>query len=120
MKLFNTYGPCFGISIYQRNQLSVELWFVPPQYEIPAHSHPNEHIELYHVYGRSLFSRECPIDKRHRCAMMDTFSWLQHFTVPAGWNHWFSTTKTWLIFFNVAKWKDGVKPTSASEDFKNA
>jgi len=118
MKLFNTYGPCFGISIYRWKQFTIELWFVPPGYSIPKHSHPREDIELYHVFGKAVFCREFGNDLAK--VTMPLWSKLKHFTVPQGWDHWFETNTTWLVFFNVAKWDCLQNPTSASKDFQLA
>lgn len=116
MKFFNRHKRCFGFMIYRWNRFTVELWFVPPRFTVDEHSHPNEDIELYHVHGKCDFVRRRGV--LHSCdsVSMPSFSMLRHFTVPSGWNHWFSTTDSWLVFFNVAKWK--VEPTSASVDFK--
>ena len=116
MGILYNHGPCHGIKLWQWNQLTIELWYVPKGFEIEPHSHPAEDLELYHVWG---FSRFCRMkDNALKYVDMPLWSGFKHFTVPAGWTHWFSAPATHLVFLNVARWKPGTKPSSASVDFQ--
>ncbi len=119
VKLFNRHGPCRGITIYRFGRYTCELWFCPPRYQIEEHKHPNEDIELMFLAGDSLFiSRSADKDitqKYYAISFKDTF---KHFTVKAGDFHSFVVSNSWLVFLNFAKWRDGIKPTSAANDFK--
>ena len=118
--IFESYGPCRGIKLFRFGRYTLHLWIIPAGYTIPEHSHPNEDIELCLLKGSNTFlyrrkSSDLPVESafvsfpRH-CGRV--------FTIPAGYSHGFSVSKSRLIFLNFAKWKTGVKPTSASVDFQ--
>lgn len=92
----------------------IELWYAPKGYKIAEHSHPNEDIELYFLYGDALFVRN-GVDKFHAVSPKHSF---KHFSIRAGDNHYFEVSNKPLIFLNIEHWKGTTKPSSASKDFK--
>ena len=120
MNLFNTHGPCRGISLLRWGNLTMELWFCPPGYRIEEHSHPHEDIELVFLWGEALFKstskRKGNLSQSfYATSPHDT---LKHFTVESGDVHSFVVSRKWLVFLNIARWKDGYIPTSAAKDFQ--
>lgn len=119
MGLFRRHESCVGLLLFKWNQKTAELWYCPKGYIIAEHSHPDEDIELMYLMGSTSFYRRRPFG--FKLADSITPCWwniFKRFTVPAGWSHWFVVGKLPLIFINFATWRDGVKPTSASVDFK--
>lgn len=119
MGLFRRYDVCRGLLLFKFMNRTVELWYCPKGYVIPEHSHPNEDIELMYLFGSTSFYRRRPYG--FKLADSLTLEWCDFgrcFSVPAGWSHWFVVGKLPLVFINFAKWKKGVKPSSASVDFE--
>jgi hypothetical protein len=117
MKLFNRYESCVGLTLFRLFKYNIEIWYCPKEYEIVPHSHPEEDIELMYIFGKTTFFRQCysgaPI-----LSVIPRMPFKCH-SVPAGYIHWFKVSKTFpLIFINIAKFRRGFKPKSASVDFK--
>jgi len=119
MKLINRYGPCIGISLFRFRRTNYELWWCPAAYEIPEHCHPNQHIELRLIFGRTEFFRRssksgafesAPAQFPADCGRV--------YSVPAGYFHKFNTGKCPLVFINKEQWLEGVEITSAATDFR--
>lgn len=117
MKLFNRHESCVGITLWRFGQLNIELWYCPSGYTIKEHSHPEEDIELYYLFGNSHFFRKSPSGTTEVAVPHIPF---KHFTVKAGWSHWFTVSRLPLIFINKATFKREFKPKSASVDFKSS
>jgi len=115
-KWFNSHEGCRGVTLWRGKKKHVELWYCPKNYQIAVHSHPQEDIELMYVFGKATFVR---IDFRNVYEHLRLNRWwfLHRFTVPAGWNHYFTVSNWPLVFINIATFKEGKTPTSASVDF---
>lgn len=117
MSIFNSYGPCRGITLFKWGQWRAEIWIIPSYYKIIEHSHPSEDVELVHIFGRSVFYR-----RNMKTGMMESvevppWSKLRKFTVRSFHTHWFDTCKTPMIFLNIQHFLPGHKPKSAADDF---
>lgn len=113
--LFRVYDKkCFGLSLPAFGRFKLEFWFICPRYEIKPHSHPNQDIELMLLFGHNvLLTRNG--NEKFKAKIWNIF---KVFSIPAGVTHTFSVSRFPLIFMNIEKWKVGVKPTSAADDFK--
>lgn len=118
MKLFRKYERCYGISLPAIGCWKFELWFCMPNYTIKPHSHDNEDIRLYFLWGSNVMFHRRKQDELLGESYMADFpkDFLRKFSIPAGAIHYFEVSNLPLIFFNIERWKDGIKPTSASED----
>jgi hypothetical protein len=128
MILFNRHESCIGLTLFRLWRWNVELWYCPKGYRIKPHSHPNEHIELMFIYGRTTFYRI--IKWTTHTVFGDVYGdHVQHykpkwyhvgrtFSVKPGIVHYFEVSDRPLIFINFATFTKGHKPTSASVDFK--
>ena len=118
--LIRFYEQCVGISLPAIGRYKIELWWCPSGYKIIPHSHDNQDIELCFLFGHdTTFYR-----KKQEELFSDSYTpnWPKDigkvFTISAGTIHWFEVSKWPLVFINFEKWKPGIKPTSASVDFK--
>lgn len=115
--MINRYGPCWGITLYRFFQYRAELWFIPKNYTIVEHRHPQESVELMFIFGRTEFYRR----NIYTCAV-DTLAttWRcfgRCFSVNSYHSHWFKTNSWPLVFINFQKFFPGIKPKSAAKDF---
>jgi hypothetical protein len=110
------YDICWGFKIWSFGSRLLELWYIPANYEIIPHSHPNEHITLVPLYGSvRAFRRD---GEKAKAEEVKT-KLGGRYKIPAGWIHWFIPTNSKpFIFLNFSTWKSGVVPTSAAQDFK--
>lgn len=118
MSILNKYGPCVGFTLYKFFNKRAEIWFIPGNYEIVEHSHPNEDVELMFVFGKTEFyKRNIPTDKitSHRTSFC---SWLRCFSVKHDDAHWFRTSSWPLVFINFQTFLNNHEPVSAAIDFK--
>jgi len=115
-----THGPCVGVTLFKWGQRKWELWYVPANYVIEPHSHPSEDIDLMVLRGADTYlyrmNPETGVTDAVTCKFPDHFG--KRFTIPAGYTHGFSVSTRPLVFINFAKWKPGVKVTSAAVDFQ--
>lgn len=118
MSWFKKFEKCYGLSLPAIGRWKVEFWFVMPNYKIPEHSHDNQDIKLVFLFGRYVMFR-----KRKRCNISGVtylaslpYSFLKVFNIEAGYLHDFDVSSWPLVFMNIEHYKEGVKPTSASED----
>lgn len=118
MSIFRKYDTCRGILLFKWGQLTVELWYCPAGYVIPEHSHLDEDIELVYLMGQSTFYRRQSFGAEEESFKPRWKHFLKSFTIHRGWSHRFDVGLVPLLFLNVARWRSGVKPTSASVDFK--
>ena len=118
MALFYQHESCRGLTLLLWGRWSAELWYCPRGYEIKPHLHPHEDIELVPVFGWAAFHR-CPAKGvLPETAVVTPRRWFRRHTVPMGWVHWFTVGRRLpLVFINVARWREGVTPTSAATDF---
>lgn len=116
MTLFNRHGPCIGLTLFRFARWNIELWYCPKKYEIELHSHPNEHIELMYLFGKTTFYRDKGISTE--CFKPKWYHIFRTFSVKPGQLHSFSVSNCPLIFINISKFLQGHKPMSASVDFK--
>jgi hypothetical protein len=120
MKLFKIvrYESCIGLSFLPLGRYKLECWYCPRGYRIREHTHPNEDIKLCFLFGHNIrFHR-----RKNRHFIGESFcAQFKHigkvFTINAGDAHWFEVSDWPLVFMNIERWKNGVKPTSASVDF---
>lgn len=130
MTLFNRYEKCIGLTLLRFWKWNVELWYCPSGYRIKPHSHPNEHIELMYVFGRTTFYRVInwttptafgPFSgETQQSYTPKWYHFGRRFTVRPGIVHWFEVSNKPLIFINFATFINGHRPTSASIDFKES
>lgn len=120
MKLFHSYGPCRGITLFSWGRLNIELWYAPRNYEIVEHKHSNEDIELMFLFGKStFFRRKFKTMPEESVNVSFPRSLFKCMTVPAGYFHRFTVNRfSPLVFINIERWKPGVRITSASMDFQ--
>ena len=118
MSLFHKYESCIGIPLFKSKCRYVELWYCPKGYVIKEHSHPNEHIELMYIFGKTIFYRRNPETEDEDILEPAWFQFMKCFTVPAGFFHYFKVSNLPLIFINFSRFLNNTKPTSASVDFK--
>lgn len=116
--MIKRHEKCYGISSPAIGRYKIELWFCMPKYKIQPHAHPNIDINLYFVFGRL-----CKFVKETDKGIVSfVANWPRHFLskfhLAPNTMHWFEVSNFPLIFLSVEKWNDGIKPTSASEDFK--
>lgn len=109
---------CIGISLPSIGRWKLEFWFAPAGYRIAEHTHDQEDIKLVLLFGHNiLFHRR----KRDELLGESYFARFKNigrvFTINAGDSHWFEVSNWPLVFLNIERWKDGVKPTSAAHDF---
>jgi hypothetical protein len=120
--IFHRYDYCRGLTLWRKGQRNVEAWWCPSGYEIIPHSHPNETIELIPLFGWATFHRQKKVAGEWLPAesvVVTPRRWFRKHTVPMGCLHWFTVGRRMpLIFLNVSVWRDGVKPTTAAEDFE--
>jgi hypothetical protein len=118
MKSFiKTFEKCKGISFPAIGRYKVEIWTAPAGYSIKPHTHDNEDIKLIFLWGNNVrFHRR----KKGSFISESFFAMWNNigkmFNIRAGDEHSFDVSDTRLIFMNIETWKDGVVPTSASED----
>jgi len=118
--LIKRHEQCIGISLPSLGRFKLECWYCPSGYKIKPHSHDNIDIELLFLSGggttihRKEFSEL--FSESHKLHWLRDFG--RRFTIKAGTVHWFNVSKWPLIFINFEWWKKGIKPTSASIDFK--
>ena len=118
MSVFNSYGPCRGITLFRYEQLRVELWYIPAGYDIVEHRHPKEDVELMYIFGSSAFFR-----RDIRVGMPEMFEpkfprdLFKTFSVKHFHSHWFSVGKIPLVFINFQTFLAGNEPVSAADDF---
>lgn len=117
ISIFNKHEGCIGLTLFRAFRFNIEIWFCPKGYSIKPHSHPEEHIELMYIYGRTVFHRisDAGIKQFFEPEWYHIFN---TFTVARGTIHWFEVSDRPLIFINIAKFKKGHKPKSAAKDFK--
>jgi hypothetical protein len=115
--IFNSHGPCKGVTLFRFFQLRVELWMIPSYYNIEEHTHPAEDVELIHLFGRSIFYRRNLNDMLVENRPVPAFSWFKKFTVKHYHSHWFSINSTPMFFINIQRFLPGCQPKSAAEDF---
>jgi len=118
MGLIRKYESCVGLLLFKFGQRTVELWYCPAWYEIKEHSHPQEDIELMYLFGKTIFYRRKAAARSEEQFNPRWYHVFRRFTVAAGWSHRFDVGDRPLVFINFARWKVGVKPTSASVDFQ--
>jgi hypothetical protein len=115
--VFHRYDCCRGITLWRWGQFNIEAWWCPRWYEIVPHSHPNEAIELVPLWGHATFYRQSP-EGVVESVCVDHRRWFRRHTVPMGWRHWFTVGASHpLVFLNLSWWRQGVKPSSAADDF---
>lgn len=118
MKIFNKYECCRGITLFSFGRYRAEIWFIPANYKIVEHSHPEENVELMFIFGRTKFFR--------RCLRTGRVDWLNTkwnmigrcFTVKCSDSHWFETNEWPLVFINFQSFLKPENKKSACEDFK--
>lgn len=120
MTLFNRHERCYGLTLFRAFQWNVEIWVCLPGYEIKPHSHPNEHVELMYLFGRTTFYRINVNDVNN--LFTESFTpckknIFKTFTISPGTIHWFKVSTWPLVFINFARFLDGHKPVSAAKDF---
>lgn len=119
MSIFNSHGPCRGITLFKRKNKRVELWVIPANYSITPHSHPQEDVELMYLFGDAAFYRQdtngCPEEFKPKW-FRDVF---RKFSVKHFHVHWFSVSKWPLVFINFQTFRNGAIPVSAAIDFKD-
>jgi len=120
MKLFRKYEDCYGISFPAIGQWKVEIWFCKPNYIIKEHSHNNEDIKLFFLFGRGVFFHKRRQDELFPTSFLASFprNFLKCFNIWAGEFHYFEVSKWPLIFLNIEHFKKGYKPTSACDDLQ--
>lgn len=109
------YESCIGLSLPSIGRWKIEFWWAPPGYSIKPHTHDNEDIELFFLFGHNCrFHR---LEKGHLLgeSFLARFKHFgKHFSIRAGTIHSFDVSNWPLLFMNIEKWH--TKPTSASED----
>lgn len=115
--MINRHERCIGIVLCKWKQLFIQLWFCASSYEIAAHSHPEEDIELMYLFGSTTFFR---VDSNMglQSYRPKWYHLFRTFTVKAGTVHWFTVSSLPLVFVNISKFKDGATAKSAAQDFK--
>lgn len=114
--IFNKHEGCRGLTLFRFFRWNVEIWICPKRYVIKPHSHPNEHIELMYLCGKTMFCRiKDGVAESYKPKWYHVF---RTFSVKPGIIHWFEVSNQPLIFINFAKFLKGHKPQSASKDFK--
>jgi hypothetical protein len=115
--MLKRYERCIGLSFPAIGRFKIEIWFCPPGYTIREHTHPNEDIKLILLFGHQVKFHRRKKGESDNCSFMARFRHIGRvFTINAGDAHFFEVSKWPLVFMNVEKWKDGVTPTSASDD----
>lgn len=109
---------CWILSLPSIGQYKIEFIYCPRFYRIKEHSHDNQDIELFFLFGHNIkFYRRSP-EQTNVKMFFARFSHIgRHFTIKAGDQHYFEVSNFPLIFMNIEKWKEGIKPTSAAKDF---
>jgi hypothetical protein len=120
MNLIERYGPCKGMKLLRFGRFTLHIWIIPAGYTIPEHSHNNEHIELCLLKGHktTLYRKATPDATLESATVSFPRDFGRVFSIPPGYSHGFTVSKHKLIFLNFARWKAGVKPTSAAVDFQ--
>lgn len=113
------YESCIGLSLPSFGRWKIEFWSAPAGYAIKEHTHPNQDIKLIFLFGHGVTFhrvRNTSTSSKHQKQTMKWWNIGRAFTILAGDSHWFEVSNRRLLFMNIEKWKDGIKPTSASED----
>lgn len=118
MSLFNRYGPCMGITLYSFKNKRAELWYIPSNYEIVEHLHPNEDDEIYLLLGKAFFMRRDIRDDKVVAITTNWRTWLRAFTIKHYHAHLFKTFRWPIILINFQTFLNNHKPVSAAVDFK--
>ena len=118
MSIINRHGPCFGITLYRWFNTRAEIWFIPKNYTINEHTHPNEDVELCFIAGRTDFCRRNLYTDKVESAVTTWRSLFTCFSVKHYHSHWFRTATYPLIFINFQTFIGNHTPVSAAVDFK--
>lgn len=78
-----------------------ELWYC--RHSVGAHCHPEQHVEIMPIWGRSNFCRINPATGKTQRAKIEPRSWFRLFSIPEGWPHWFEIEKPPVVFINFTK-----------------
>lgn len=118
--LFNKYERCRGITLFARNNLRIELWFVPKGQDIRPHTHPNIDSFIVFLYGSVIFRRKKPNESFARHAFLNSRNdrFRSFHVAPEDVHYFEDNTVKPLIFLNIEIWKGNGKSQSASKDFK--
>jgi hypothetical protein len=110
------YEKAIGLSFPAIRNFKIEIWYLPKNYEIKPHSHPNIHLSIFFLFGNNIWFLKRKGERV--CAKLNKW-WniFRRFTVDQGNVHWFKNDGRFpLIFLNLERWSS--KPTSASQDIK--
>ena len=116
--MIHRYETCIGILLFKSKHRYIEIWFCPRGYKIREHCHPNEHIELMYIFGKTTFFRREKKDQQEQSFTPKWYHIFRTFSVPFGFFHRFEVSSLPLIFINFSKFFFNCKPESASIDFK--
>lgn len=117
--MIKKYEACRGISFSSFKQWKIEIWYAPRGYEIQPHTHENEDIKLVFLFGHNIRFHRRKKDAFLGQSFLARFENIgKIFTINAGDEHSFTVSNWPLLFMNIEKWKDGIKPSSASQDLQ--
>jgi len=118
--MLKRHESCIGLSLPAIGRFKLEVWWCPSGFKIKPHVHDNVSIESLFVMGSGSYVCRKPegelFAEQHKLRALRDFG--RSFSIPAGCVHWFEVGKWPLLFINFEWWKSGVKPSSASDDFK--
>ena len=112
--VFHRHGRCRGVVLWRWAQTQVELWWVPAEERVTAHTHPRIDSTL------RLWSLDADIGVRRpgqewRCEMGGFCG--RAFHIGPADAHWLQAWRPTVIL-NVQRWADS--PTSAAVDWVDA
>jgi len=117
-----------GLTLYRQKDLQVQLFIFPPCSEVPPHVHPNmDSFEAY-MGGEPLFQIDgIKTDHHDKLENFDTLEdkdafynqlFLKSFRITEKTLHHARFGKKGGAFLSIQHWKNGVKPTSPADDWK--
>lgn len=116
--MIERHESCIGFSFPSIGRWKIELWFVPKNYTIKPHTHPNQDIKLVFLFGHNIrFHRRKPKELFGESFYATYRNIGRIFTINRNDEHSFDVSNWPLIFMNIEKWYD-VLPTSAAKDFQ--
>ena len=118
MSIFNSHGPCRGITLYSFKNKRAELWYIPANYKIIEHTHNQEDVELMFVFGKTVFYRRNLETSEVSLATSTWKMFCKCFSVKHFHSHWFSTSSWPLFFINFQTFLPGNIRKSAAVDFQ--
>jgi hypothetical protein len=99
-----------GLLLSRKDYEQTQLFIVPPYTFVPDHIHPNVHVEVRLLAGKTELRKA---GKR----IVDLGGSDRVYNIEAGEPHGFSTFNEPVAFLAKETWLNGVQPTSVEEDW---